>query len=54
MQIVKRYGNPRASSTPYPSLEAALPFTNNNLILTRYVEVELRLETVLPGVCFNT
>ena len=30
MQIVKRFGTPRASSVPYPNLESALPFENNN------------------------
>lgn len=43
MQIVKRFGVPRGGTAPYPSLEDALPFTTNNLILTRFVEVDILL-----------
>ena len=41
MQIVQRYGTPRAASEPYPNLEAALPFETGNLILTRFKEVDI-------------
>ena len=41
MQVVQRYGTPRAASEPYPNLEAALPFETGNLILTRFKEVDI-------------
>lgn len=46
MQIVKRFGNPRASSVPYPNLESALPFENNNLILTRFIEKDILTDSI--------
>lgn len=41
MQIVKRYGKPRASTEPYKSLQDAPVFANNNLILTRFLELDI-------------
>lgn len=41
MQIVQRYGTPRAETDPYPSLEAAAPFENGNLILVRFTETDV-------------
>ena len=48
MQIVKRY-----DTTEYASLEDAPPFENNNLILTRFVEVDILLNdtTYASNVC---
>lgn len=41
MQIVKRFGCPRASYVPYPNFESALPFENDNLILVRFTEKDI-------------
>ena len=46
MQIVKRFGTPRASSVPYPNLESALPFENNNLILVRFIEKDILTDSI--------
>ena len=46
MQIVKRFGTPRASSVPYPNLESALPFENNNLILARFIEKDILTDSI--------
>lgn len=53
MQIVKRFGTPRASSVPYPDIKSALPFENNNLILARFIEVDILAgdTTIASNVC---
>ena len=38
LQIVKRFGTPRASSVPYPNLESALNIDNKNMLLKRLRE----------------
>lgn len=49
LQIVKRFGYPRgASYKPYPNLESAPPFENNNLILVNFEERDVLTDTITP------
>lgn len=48
MQIVKRFGCPRGSYEPYPNLQSAPPFENNNLILVRFIENYILTDSITP------